>query len=160
MDEFAPQSLLPSLISGMAIADLRAFIQENFWDEDPDALVNLLSASPRPDTTVQANADLYELAQGRWTVEQWLELYGHRAADEFDLSTPRWRERTEELVKLAARLKDGASPLELHQRRAEQAQREAGRAVRGSALVMRRSCGSAWSWRSATSSSARTASIT
>jgi pyruvate,water dikinase len=114
MDDFAPQSLLPSLISGAALADLRAFLEECFWDEDPDALANLLSSAHDPDKTLQANAALYELSQGEETLDAWLAEYGHRAPEEFDLASPRWRQRREELQQLARRLRDGKSPLDLH----------------------------------------------
>jgi pyruvate,water dikinase len=119
MDEFAPQSLLPSLISAAALADLRAFLEECFWDEDPDALANLLSSGHAPDKTLQANAQLYELAQGEETLESWLSEYGHRAPEEFDLASPRWRERAEELKQLARRLKDGRNPADLHSQHAQ-----------------------------------------
>jgi pyruvate,water dikinase len=122
MDEFAPASLLPSLISGAALAELKTFLEECFWDEDPDALTHLLSSVHAPDTTVESNFALYELAQGSGGVassmsialQQWLSKYGHRAPEEFDLATPRWRERPDDLLTLAARLKDGKNPADLH----------------------------------------------
>jgi pyruvate,water dikinase len=114
MDHFAPQSLLPSLISAAALADLRAFLEECFWDEDPDALANLLSSAHAPDKTLQANSHLYELSQGEETLDEWLKEFGHRAPEEFDLASPRWRERPEELKQLARRLRDGRNPADLH----------------------------------------------
>ncbi|HEX2972783.1 MAG TPA: PEP-utilizing enzyme, partial [Tepidisphaeraceae bacterium] len=117
MDEFAPQSLLPSLILAMALADLRAFLDEQFWDDEPDALATMLSSGHAPDRTVIANAQLCEVALGTRPLEAWLAEFGHRAPDEFDLATPRWRERPDELRAMAQRLKDGADPLHLHEQR-------------------------------------------
>jgi phosphohistidine swiveling domain-containing protein/uncharacterized membrane protein (DUF106 family) len=141
MDEFAPQSLLPSLISGAALAELKSFLEENFWDEDPDQLAALLSSGHDPDLTLQSNLALYELAQqnvgfasasgvradeqiplakasptkhGANSLAQWLSKFGHRAPEEFDLGTLRWRERPEELLALADRLKTGKNPADLH----------------------------------------------
>ncbi len=114
MDDFAPQSLLPSLISGAALAELRTFLEECFWDHDPDELTNLLSSGHEADKTVLANAQLYEVAQGEEPAEKWLAEYGHRAPEEFDLATPRWRERPQELLAMARRLRDGASPADIH----------------------------------------------
>ena len=114
MDEFAPQSLMPSMIAGMALAELRQTLDENFWDEDPDRLASILSAAHAPDKTLESNAQMWEVAQGRRTVEQWMGTNGHRAPDEFDLATPRWRERPEELKTMADRLKGGPSPMDLH----------------------------------------------
>ncbi|MGE5609694.1 MAG: PEP/pyruvate-binding domain-containing protein, partial [Bacillota bacterium] len=117
MDEFAPQSLLPSLILAMALADLRAFLNEQFWDDEPDALAAMLSSGHAPDKTVTANAQLREVSMGTRRLEDWLADYGHRAPDEFDLATPRWRDRPDELLAMAHRLKDGADPLRLHEER-------------------------------------------
>ena len=44
LDGFAPNSLMPSLICGMALGELRAFLEEHLWEEEPDALAQLLSA--------------------------------------------------------------------------------------------------------------------
>ena len=116
MDEFAPQSLLPSLVSGMALAELRAFIAENFWDvdEDADELAGMLSAPPSPDKTLQANAGLFAIVGGELTVDQWLVEYGHRGPDELDLASPRWRENPGEVAAMARRLAGGQDPIELH----------------------------------------------
>ena len=125
MDAFAPESLLPSLIGAMAIERLRAFLEEHFWDDDPAELVNVLAAGGGPDQTIQANQALYEVAAGAGSVERWIEANGHRAPEEFDLATPRWRERPEAVAAMASHLAGGASPLAMHARRAEAAARRA-----------------------------------
>ena len=128
MDEFAPLSLLPSLISGMALAELRGVLAEIFWhdggndggnddrddDNNPDELAAMLAAPPEPDRTLQANAGLYAIAMGLCTLKQWLADYGHRGPDELDLASPRWRERQAQVLALAYRLKDGQDPMTLH----------------------------------------------
>ena len=116
MDEFAPQSLLPSLVSGMALAELRGFIAENFWDadEDADELAGMLSAPPSPDKTLQANAGLFAIIGGELTVDQWLVEYGHRGPDELDLASARWRESPDDVAAMARRLEGGQDPMELH----------------------------------------------
>ena len=116
MDEFAPQSLLPSLITGMALAELRAFIAENFWDVDEDAgeLAAMLSAAPSPDKTLQANAGLLAIAGGELTVDQWLDDYGHRGPDELDLASARWSQSPGEVAAMAKRLEGGQDPMERH----------------------------------------------
>ncbi|HEY7115189.1 MAG TPA: PEP-utilizing enzyme, partial [Tepidisphaeraceae bacterium] len=124
MDEFAPQSLLPSLISGAALAELKSFLEECFWDDDPDSLTHLLSSGHDPDLTLRANAQLYEVAVGDESVESWLKEYGHRAPEEFDLATRRWRERPDELLQMAQRLKDGRNPAELHEHHRAECERK------------------------------------
>lgn len=119
MDEFAPQSLLPSLIAGMAMAELRSFLDEHFWDDDPDELVRFLSSGGRADNTVVGNSELRKVGLGQRELEAWMGEFGHRAAEEFDLATPRWREQREEVLGMAARLKEGVDPIELHRARAK-----------------------------------------
>ncbi|MBT3199839.1 MAG: hypothetical protein HN350_07975 [Phycisphaerales bacterium] len=120
LDRFAPDSLLPSLIVGMALDDLRGFISENFWDEDPDALAAELSAGGEGDLTLAASQGLYEIAVGASTVEQWLEKYGHRAPEEFDLASPRWRETPELVERLAGHMAGATAPVERHAERTEE----------------------------------------
>ena len=116
LDVFGAQLLLPSLIGAVAIADLRQFIAENFWDEDPDALVYLISSGGDPDRTVVADAELYELAKGTRPLETWLADHGHRAANEFDLAAPRWREQPLAVCNMAGCSMTGDNPLERYSR--------------------------------------------
>ncbi|MDB5291024.1 MAG: hypothetical protein JWL69_2265 [Phycisphaerales bacterium] len=120
LDDFAPQSLLPSLISGMALAELRTFLEENFWEDDPDDLAQLISSGGPPNRTVIADAELYEVGAGTRGLEKWIADHGHRAAGEFDLASPRWREVPQAVAEMAARLKGGDSPLERHQRHSKE----------------------------------------
>ncbi|HVT81958.1 MAG TPA: PEP/pyruvate-binding domain-containing protein [Phycisphaerae bacterium] len=123
MDDFAPRSLLPSLVCGMALADLKSFLEEHLWQEDPDALAQSLSAGGLANRTLMADADLYELAHGERGVQSWLDEHGHRGAGEFDLAAPRWREKPAALIDMAARLAKGEKPLERHRKSAEETNR-------------------------------------
>ena len=120
LDEFSPQSLLPSLISGMALAELRTFLAENFWNDDPDALSQLISSGGPPNRTVTADAELYEVGRGSRPLEQWIVDHGHRAAGEFDLAAVRWREQPAAAREMAVRLAAGDGPLERNRRHAEE----------------------------------------
>lgn len=122
---FAPQLLLPSLISGMAMGELRAFLQECFWNEDPDALAQLCSSGGAADRTLLANQELYEVAKGTRSLQAWITDHGHRAAGEFDLSVPRWREQPELVKDLADRLGAGnEAPIERHRRNGQEVQQK------------------------------------
>ncbi|MEI8309603.1 MAG: PEP/pyruvate-binding domain-containing protein, partial [Verrucomicrobiota bacterium] len=121
MDDFAPASLLPSLITAMALDDLKVFCAENFWDEDPEALASGLSASPKPDSTVRSAEGLHRIVHGSSTVEAWIEEFGHRAPEEFDLATPRWRERPDAVATLAGHLAGSESPLARQEQRLAEA---------------------------------------
>lgn len=112
MDDFAPASLLPSLITAMALDDLRKFCAENFWDEDSDVLSTRLAVSPAPDSTTRSAQGLLDVCRGEKTLQEWIETFGHRAPEEFDLATPRWRERPEAVATLAGHLEGSESPVE------------------------------------------------
>lgn len=114
MDEFAPKSLLPSLIGALALAELERFLAEHLWDDEAGALAAEMSSGGEGDLTLKSNGELFEVAQGKRTVEAWVETHGHRAPDEFDLATPRWRERRQELMEMAGRLRGGADPQARH----------------------------------------------
>jgi rifampicin phosphotransferase len=133
MDEFAPLSLMPSMICGMALEELRTFLEEHFWNEDAEALAQLVSAGGLANRTVMADAELYEVGRGigdrgkgigdggngnEGGLAKWVEAHGHRAPGEFDLAAARWRERPSDLLDMARRMAAAGSeqPLERHRR--------------------------------------------
>lgn len=123
LDEFAPQTLLPSLIVTQMLQQLRAFLEQEVWDGDPDALLRKLSGGGPADLTLQSAQLLYEAGTDDAKLEEWLERFGHRAPSEFDLAVPRWRERPEEVRIMARRLADGDAPDLRHRRQADAAKR-------------------------------------
>jgi pyruvate,water dikinase len=128
MDVFGPELLLPSLIGGMALAELRAFLEEHSWEEDPDTLAQFISSGGLANRTVVADAELYEVAHGNRTLSRWLADHGHRAAGEFDLAAPRWRERPEKAGEMAGHLMkgEGGGPMERHGKRVEEVDKKVG----------------------------------
>ena len=125
MNVFGPAMMMPGMICGVAWAELETFLQENFWDEDAEGLLRLISAGGDPDRTVIADAGLHEVAVRKRSIETWLGQHGHRGPGEFDLAAPRWREQPAELREMAARLAGSENPLERHRRGAEAASRKA-----------------------------------
>ena len=121
LDDFAPASLLPSVLAVWALDELRSFLGEHVWDAEPAELTNRLSVGGAEDCTARANQGLYELAHGSRTRAAWLDEHGHRALGEFDLAAPRWDECPERVDQLAAHLAKGAAPHEAHQRRVSEA---------------------------------------
>lgn len=119
LDVFGPRLLLPGLMAAMTLGELRTFLSETFWDEDAEALAQLLSAGGAPDRTIIADVELCEVAQGQRSLETWLAEHGHRAAGEFDLAQPRWRERPAAVREMADRLAVGEGPRERQHRQAE-----------------------------------------
>jgi rifampicin phosphotransferase len=117
LDDFGATMFLPSMVEALAAADLKAFLAEHCWDEDPDSLLQQLSVSLKPNVTLQSNIELQEVAQGKRSLDSWLSSYGYRAPGEFDLANPRWTERQEELQSLAAQLADAPAVGECHRAR-------------------------------------------
>jgi pyruvate,water dikinase len=110
LQHFGAKLMLPSLIAAMALEELRSLCAENFWDVESEQLANELSADHSPDQTLLAAQGLWEIAHGKTTVDEWLASFGHRAPEEFDLATPRWRERPDAVELLAQHLKDAVDP--------------------------------------------------
>ncbi len=121
MVEFAPQSLMPSVICATAMGKLKAFLEPWCWDEDPVHVAELIAAGGVANCTMRAAAGLRDLAEGRIAAATWLAEHGHRAPEEFDLATARWSERPAALTAYAANLKGGADPLAMHHERVAKA---------------------------------------
>ena len=114
LNDFGATVFLPSMVEALAAADLKGFLAEHVWDEDPEVLTQQLSASPRPDVTVRSNIELQEVAQGRRPRQDWLRDHGFRGPGEFDLAGPRWSERPDELEELAKPLAEAPNVAQRH----------------------------------------------
>ncbi|MFC2081182.1 PEP/pyruvate-binding domain-containing protein [Bacteroidota bacterium] len=120
LQQFAPLSLLPGLIVGMLLEDFRAFLNDCCYEEDCENLILTFSAGLEKNKTIEANIGLFDMSQGNLSIDKWMEEFGHRGPDEFDLSSKRWREQPDEVQGMANRLKDGINPAELHQNKVAQ----------------------------------------
>ena len=120
LQDFGAKLMLPSLVAAMAVEELRSFCAENFWDVESVQLANELSAGHEADQTLLGTHGLWEIAHGKTTVDRWLASFGHRAPNEFDLATPRWRERPDAVELMAAHLKGAEEPVDRHHKRMEE----------------------------------------
>ncbi len=116
LTEFGSWSLLPGLIAAMAIADLQEILEENLWQTECEPLAQQLSVSKDLSETLLSDAELYEVGRGDQTLDSWLGKYGHRGVGEFDLASPRSRERPDTALKMAAGVASAAPPLERHRK--------------------------------------------
>lgn len=121
MDEFAPNSLLPTFLLTRNRERLREFLSQNFWNDSPDTLLQQLSSGGKPDLTVLSMEKLYqvETENDSEKFNEWLKDFGHRAPLEFELGTPRWRERPDEIRKMARNLSGDVSPLQRYQQQTD-----------------------------------------
>lgn len=106
-DDFGAKAFLPSMIEGLAIADLHEFLKDHAWDQSPDGLLHQLVVAGAPDMTMASNVMLQQVGKGEQSLSTWLAEYGARGPGEFDLASPRWFERAEDAQVMAERLAGG-----------------------------------------------------
>ncbi len=88
----ARDSLKPTALAALALADLEGRLAEVLGAERARGLVRDLVLGVRPYAEVDFAAGLQDLAAGRLSREDFLERFGHRGSEEMELSRPRWSE--------------------------------------------------------------------
>jgi pyruvate,water dikinase len=73
-------------------------------------LVPVLLQPPAESMTLQTNRALWQLGQGAIPLERFLEDFGHRASNSWELFSPRWHELPEEATRLARTVASGPDP--------------------------------------------------
>ncbi len=116
LGEFAAESLLPGFFGGLAHERLRLMLAQLLGPDEGEQLAGQLTTGLGNDVTVEQSVALFEVAAGRESVEEFLSRFGHRAANEMELSQPRWREDRDFVVRMIDRFRgsSGASPRERH----------------------------------------------
>ncbi|NQZ69191.1 MAG: hypothetical protein HRT89_14115, partial [Lentisphaeria bacterium] len=113
--DFAKESLKPGSIGAIAFAELRNTLIQLMGEEEGGKLAFNLTVGLDGDTTVDQNEMLYQVAHGKATMADFLELYGHRTVGEMELSEPRYREDPTQLDNILTSMKKSAkSPGDLH----------------------------------------------
>jgi len=125
LDEFAPRSLLPSMIAGYAQQRLRAVLAKHLWKDYPDQLVNQLATGPAADSSVRAASMMAKVGRGEATADDWLAEFGHRGPGEMELAQPRWSEQTDRFSAAAKRAAEGRDPERMHRNHYAEAERRA-----------------------------------
>ena len=92
LNEFAKDALKATVFANFSYQQLEIALQKCFSEEEAKDLARLLITGLEGDLTVDANLKMWEVAQGELALEDFLEQYGHRSVDEFELAQPRWRE--------------------------------------------------------------------
>ncbi len=92
MTQFGAESLKPGFYGGMARAKLEATLVQLMGEEEGGRLAQQLCSGLDGDSTVEQNQMLFEVAGGKYSLDDFLNKYGHRAVDEMELSKPRFRE--------------------------------------------------------------------
>ena len=110
LGEFAAESLLPGFFGGLAHERLRMLLVQLFGQEEGEQLVGQLTTGLGNDITVEQNVALFEVAAGRMTLDDFIQRFGHRAANEMELSQPRWREDHDFVTRMVERFRGSSSP--------------------------------------------------
>ncbi len=110
LGEFAAESLLPGFFGGLAHERLRMLLAQLFGQDDGEQLVGQLTTGLRNDITVEQNVALFEVAAGQQSLDNFLTRFGHRAANEMELSQPRWREDRDFVMRMVERCRGSSGP--------------------------------------------------
>ena len=92
LNEFAKDALKATAFASFAYQQLEITLQKCFSEEEAKDLARLLITGLEGDLTIDANLKMWKIAQGEFTLEDFLEKHGHRSVGEFELAQPRWRE--------------------------------------------------------------------
>ena len=117
MTDFGNKAFMPSMVEALALENLKSFLEEHSWNEDPERLLSIFSVSSKLDRTLLSNIDLADINSGKVELADWLNEHGHRAPGEFELATPRWIERPEDVKALAKQMKGEKKLAEIHEQR-------------------------------------------
>jgi pyruvate,water dikinase len=121
LHRFGRETLKPGFLASYFHARLLGNLELVFGAEQAAQLTASLLRGLDGDKTVECNIALYGVAQGSLELASFLGEFGHRAAHEFELSEPRWREDPASVERIVASYKQGLasgrttlSPAELH----------------------------------------------
>ena len=120
LTDFGKESLKPGFFGGLARAELENVCVQLLGPDKGEQLARTLSSGLDGDPTLEQNQELFEVARGDRSLDDFLERYGHRAVGEMELSRPRWREDPSYLQQIIASLdtRDEFAPHTLHEKNA------------------------------------------
>ena len=134
LNEFGAETLIPGFLAAYFHDKLSQTFVRIFGAEEGGAHLAKLLRGLDGDKTVEINIALYEVAADRFSMHHFLEGFGHRAVNEFELSERRWREDQNYLQQIVSNYRRAAvspaskahtepsSPKELHEK--QKAERE------------------------------------
>jgi pyruvate,water dikinase len=120
LTRFAPEALKLSFFAGAAFAELDDVLERALGLAKGREAARLLVSGLEGDSSVEPRRALQGLAAGEVSIDEFLGRYGHRAAGEMELGTPRWREAPEAVAALARSFAGGQdADVRLAERRRE-----------------------------------------
>jgi len=120
---FAKDALKASIFAGLSYVNLETAIVKCFGEEQRERAKALI-VGLEGDLTVDMNLKMWEVAQGRISLEYFLNEYGHRAVGEFELAQPRWREDASFVQKMIEIFKDSEETAPVERLKVQKAERQ------------------------------------
>ncbi|MBN2582024.1 MAG: hypothetical protein JXL80_03080 [Planctomycetes bacterium] len=121
LTDFGKESLKPGFFGGCARAELETLLTQILGPMEGEKMTQVLTSGLEGDSTVEQNAMLFRVAQGKDTMDEFINRYGHRAVGEMELANPRWREDDSYVRQIVENqdVEEDHSPATLHKRNAE-----------------------------------------
>jgi len=91
LTDFASDALKATVFAQFSYGQLESAIEKQLGEAGKE-LSRSLVVGLENDLTVESNLKMWEIALEKISLEQFLDKYGHRAVNEFELAQPRWRE--------------------------------------------------------------------
>ncbi len=104
LDAFAPKALIATVLAAFSLQRLEAALQKCVDETEAKNLASRLISGGSGNLTVETNEKLRQVGAGEISLSDFLNDYGHRAVNEFELSQPRWREDTEYIEQIITSL--------------------------------------------------------
>lgn len=101
---FAKEAFKATILARFSLTNLTNALKK----VNPDEAIHLaqeLTSALEDDPTVRMNVHIWKVARGEMMIDEFLELYGHRAVGEFELAQMRWREDPSFVERMAAMFK-------------------------------------------------------
>lgn len=103
LNDFARESLKPTVLAGAALAELEAILARAMEPERAHSAAAELIVGARPDPDADLAAAVFTLRDVHLTREEFLRSFGHRCKQEMELMQPRWNEEPEAVDALLSR---------------------------------------------------------
>ncbi len=128
LDDFAPKALIATVLAAFSLQRLEASLLKCVDETVAKNLASRLISGGTGNLTVETNERLRQVGTGDMSLSDFLNDYGHRALNEFELAQPRWREDTEYIEQIITSLSqqtdvDNGDNSQYHTRQIEQRDR-------------------------------------
>lgn len=125
LNDFAPKALIATVLAAFSLQRLEAALQKCIDETSAKSLASRLISGGSGNLTVETNERLRQVGTGDMSLSDFLNDYGHRAVNEFELAQPRWREDTEYIEQIISSLSqqtdvDSEDNSQYHTRQIEQ----------------------------------------